>query len=122
MTPDYSDDEAGSDLERAATPRRSSTPTQSRVASRQGGQEETQSIMQSMIQPDPPQYDNLDWQGDLPETPREPERVAIRIPQEQAPPYESPTASGAPQLGPFLSLPAIEITPTTPWSPVARES
>ena len=77
---------------------------------------------QSIHAPDPPQYDNLGWEG-----------------VEEAPPYTSPTTStrapalpqistnGAPQLPVLSSLPAIEITTHTPGhsspaTPVTSES
>ncbi|KAI9816020.1 MAG: hypothetical protein M1827_002012 [Pycnora praestabilis] len=48
--------------------------------------------------PEPPQYENLGW--------------------EEAPPYESPVRTRAPQLPALVTLPAIEVTGTTPINSV----
>ncbi len=58
---------------------------------------------------DPPRYEYIGFHGDQNGASEE----------EEAPPYESPIRSRAPQLPPLQTLPAIEVTRSTPSNSVA---
>ncbi|KAI9879733.1 MAG: hypothetical protein M1830_007518 [Pleopsidium flavum] len=58
----------------------------------------------STLQSEPPEYDYVGNHGESRE--------------EEAPPYESPVRTGAPQLPPLKTLPAIEVTSSTPANSV----
>lgn len=62
--------------------------------------------------PEPPGYDYIGFHGDHNGAGREEE-------EEEAPPYESPIRSRAPQLPALQTLPAIEVTRSTPSNSVA---
>jgi len=59
--------------------------------------------------PEPPGYDYIGYHGDQSRASEE----------EEAPPYESPIGSRAPQLPALRTLPAIEVTRSTPSNSVA---
>ena len=60
--------------------------------------------------PEPPGYDYIGFHGD---------QGRAREEEEEAPPYESPIGSHAPQLPALQTLPAIEVTRSTPSNSVA---
>ncbi|KAI9725955.1 MAG: hypothetical protein M1828_002283 [Chrysothrix sp. TS-e1954] len=104
---DYSDDErASSEFDGGAL-----TPSESRRPSTAGTTQDSASLRLRTTQStedEPPPLPNLPSYEDLHRQHRQ------SIPQEDAPPYESPVDTSRPQLPPLTTLPSIEIIPHTP--------
>lgn len=134
---DYSDDERGSsEFEFAPTPRESHSRGPSLSPARPSMSTTTISHNgdigeERMPLPEPPRYQpNPDEPHPAPQRRRFlPQLRRLERPQsqppEQAPPYVSPTSTGAARLSAFAPLPAIEVTPFTPilgrWDPGEEE-